>query len=454
MAIAELINNIQEEIIIDDAEQRARTSKQNSTESLQSGILEPIEEVAAITTNPIIAIPQLEIPSKPTETAIIITQQTIELEDTQSDKASNLSSSNSNKTATDSIPSDDPKSSQKCKSATPNRKYNSPLVRAHTAKSININGPMPVQSHHHYQKSSKPPTVAPASTNSATTNDREREQGGDYLIEICGRYLNVYGAGAIKFIDRQWNSQKANDVHTFKFSYVNFNSIATILGRIKVRFPNAENFVFRETNINSLGQLNALAEVQGISSLIIDPEGNQVCTKNWRMYAVYRLSHWGIKTINGVDVDENEIHEAQRTYAGLSDLVLWSLPDALLEPLLARLRLDETCTASKMLAKQWLMQADASLKNVVGKEALQCKRSTAAATNGTLGSDDTVLRQRGRTYFTFMMENTCNAVEKLQRLETLWPNLLIELIRNTLLDYAQIDVYVKNLMAEMIRAQQ
>lgn len=100
------------------------------------------------------------------------------------------------------------------------------------------------------------------------------------------------------------------------------------------------------------------------------------------------------------------------------------------------------------------MQADASLKNVVGKEALQCKRNTTSAASGTMGSDDTVLRQRGRAYFTFMMENTCNAVEKLQRLETLWPNLLIELIRNTLLDYAQIDVYVKNLMAEMIRAQQ
>lgn len=366
-------------------------------------------------------------------------------EDNQSDKTSNLSSNSVQTTSESSANttlSDDTKSSNKCKSANPNRKYNSPLIRAHTAKSININAQASGQNLHHHAMPQKPPKPT------LTQNDREREQGGDYLIEICGRYLNVYGAGAIKFIDRQWNTQKANDVHTFKFSYVNFNSIATILNKIKLRFPNAENFVFRETNINSLGQLNALAEVQGISSLIIDPEGNMVCKKNWRMYAIYRLSHWGVKSINGIDVTEAEMEVAQKTYSGLSDLVLWSLPETLLEPLLARLRLDETCSASKMSAKQWLMQADPSLKNVVGKEALQCKKM------GTMCSDETLIRQRGKTYFTFMMENTCNAVEKLQKLETLWPNLLVEMIRNTLLDYAQLDVYVKNLMIEMIKAQQ
>lgn len=57
--------------------------------------------------------------------------------------------------------------------------------------------------------------------------------GGDYLVEILGRYLNVYGMGAIKFVDKLWNAQKAHDVHTVKFSYINFNSISPVLGRIK-----------------------------------------------------------------------------------------------------------------------------------------------------------------------------------------------------------------------------
>lgn len=447
MAIIELlINNIKDEIIGSSSE--LATQKANATTYVAAANqLEP----------PVIAPIQLS----PGD------------DETQSDKTSTLSSTNSNKTLGDTSSEADKSSSQKCKSAAPPRRMNTTLIRAHTAKSININAPMPINSHHnnnhnisnnhHHQKLHKQQTVVAASTLAtgstaavvvATTNDREREQGGDYLIEICGRYLNVYGVGAIKFIDRQWNVQKANDVHTFKFSYVNFTSIATILGRIKTRFPNAENFVFRETNINQLGQLNALAEVQGITSLVIDPEGNMVYGKNWRLYAIYRLSHWGIKTINNQDVTEEEIQQAQQTYAGLSDLVLWSLPDALLEPLLARLRLDETCTASQMLAKTWLMQADASLKNVVGKEALQCCKRPAGTMTTAGNVEDTVLRQRARNYFTFLMENTCNAVEKLQRLETLWPTFLVEIIRNTLLDYAQIDVYVKNLMTELIAVQQ
>lgn len=374
----------------------------------------------------------------------------------QWDKSSNISSTSaktiSSSSSTTTAGTDDTKS-QKCRSANANRKYNSPLVRAQTARCTQIFPPSVsnavINQYQHQTNTSttsgkQQKNTANTTHGSTCNNEREREQGGDYLIEICGRYLNVYGAGAIKFIDRQWNLQKAHDVHTFKFSYVNFNCIATVLNKIKVRFPNAENFVFRETNINSLGQLNALAEIQGITSLLIDPEGNLVCSKNWRPYAIYRLSHWGIKTINGVDVTENEIDEAHKTYAGLSDLVLWSLPETLLEPLLARLRLDETCTASKMTAKQWLMQADPSLKIVVGKEALQCKRSNTH-------QDEGLVRQRGRTYFSIMMENTCNAVEKLQKLETLWQMLLVGMVRNTLLDYSQIDVYVKNLLSEMTK---
>ncbi|XP_065076663.1 GATA zinc finger domain-containing protein 7 [Ochlerotatus camptorhynchus] len=274
--------------------------------------------------------------------------------------------------------------------------------------------------------------------------EREREQGGDYLIEICGRYLNVYGMGALKFIDKQWNMTKASDVHTVKFSYINFNSITAVLCRIKIRFVNAENFIFRETNIICLGQINALAESQGIASLTIDPEGNPITSKPWRNYAIYRLSHWGLKQINGIEITEEEVQDAEIMYAGLSDLVLWSLPEGLLQPLLQRLRLEETAHATKMTAKEWLMQADSSLKNIVGKEALQWKKHSTS-------QDDAMMRTKGKAYFARMLDNTCNAVDKLQQLENTWPTLLLELIRNTLIDYSQIDVYVRNMLLELLK---
>nr|XP_036671074.1 uncharacterized protein LOC108014402 [Drosophila suzukii] len=297
--------------------------------------------------------------------------------------------------------------------------------------------------------------------------EREREQGGDYLIEICGRYLNIYGQGALRFIDKQWNPAKANDVHTLNFSYINFNSIVCVLGRIKVRFPHAEHYVFRETNISCLGQLNGLAELQGLSSLLIDAEGNGITLKeSWRAYAIYRLSHWGLKQLNGQEVTEAEVEAANAMYVGLSDLVLWSMPEVMLQPLLARLRLDETCTASKLSPKEWLLRPDnKSLRLVVGKEALQWKKNagggngagtaTSMNLNPATEAGSTAMapsaRDRGRQHFALLLENTCNAVEKLHKLETLWPSMLLDIVRNTLLDYAQLDVYLRNLMCELMK---
>ncbi|XP_011187169.1 uncharacterized protein LOC105215103 [Zeugodacus cucurbitae] len=323
------------------------------------------------------------------------------------------------------------------------------------------------------------------------TREREREQGGDYLIEICGRYLNVYGQGALRYIDKQWNAAKAQDVHTLNFSYINFNNIAaTVLARIKSRFPNAENFVFRETNIEFIGQLNALGELQGISALTIDPEGNAITTKDlWREYAIYRLSHWGLKLINGVAVTEADIEASNTLYEGLSDLVLWAMPASMLQPLLARLRLDETCTASKMSPKEWLMKPEnKSLRLVVGKEALQWKKpntnasTTTNANNGgnnvngisgqhqqpmpyAVSAESSVgvgvntnanintlsVRERGRLHFATMLENTVNAVQKVHMLETLWPNMLLDIVRNALLDYSHLDEYLHSVMDEIMK---
>lgn len=106
--------------------------------------------------------------------------------------------------------------------------------------------------------------------------------GGDYLIEICGRHLNIYGQGALRYIDRHWNASKAGDVTTVKINYANFNGMTGLWGKLKQRFPNAEHFIFRETNVQCLGQLNALAEIQGMKSLMIEAEGNPIVGKDWR----------------------------------------------------------------------------------------------------------------------------------------------------------------------------
>ncbi|KAL1514064.1 hypothetical protein ABEB36_003387 [Hypothenemus hampei] len=271
---------------------------------------------------------------------------------------------------------------------------------------------------------------------------KDREQGGDYLIEICGRHLNVYGQGALRFIDKPWCPNKANDVTTIKFNYVNFNSIVGSLSKIKLRFPNADHYVFKETNITFLGQLNALSEIQGLSSLIIDPEGNPITTKEWRCYAIYRLAHWGLKIINDLQITEEEIAEANAKYQSLSDLVLWSLPDVLLQPLLLKLRIDVTRGIKEQNAKKWLLKADPELRSVMSKEALQCKK-------GSVSQDDLVMRQKARQRISSLFEDMINAMNKLKVLDNEWPQIMHDFVQNALLDYSQLDMYMKQKIQEL-----
>ncbi|KAI4486125.1 hypothetical protein M0802_012545 [Mischocyttarus mexicanus] len=267
---------------------------------------------------------------------------------------------------------------------------------------------------------------------------REREQGSDYLIEIIGRCLNVFGQGALRFIDRTWDTLKAEDVNFVKFNYVQFNSVALILNKLKNRFPNVEHFLFKETNISHLGQINALAEVQGLGSIQIEPEGNPIISKYWRSYAIFRLSHWGLHTINGKEITEEEIEHADEEYAGLIDIVIQSLPDSLLQPLLQRLRLDKVQkqNGEQITAKQFLFNSDPALRSVVGKEALQWRK-------GSVTQEDLIWRHKGKVHLLNLIDLTIDAIEKLQLLEKEWPSVLNKIIYQALSDFSDMDTYMK-----------
>ncbi|XP_043485492.1 leucine-rich repeat-containing protein 49 isoform X2 [Polistes fuscatus] len=267
---------------------------------------------------------------------------------------------------------------------------------------------------------------------------REREQGSDYLIEIIGRCLNVFGQGALRFIDRSWDTLKAEDVNVVKFNYVQFNSIALILNKLKNRFPNVEHFLFKETNISHLGQINALAEAQGLGSIRIEAEGNPIISKNWRSYAIFRLAHWGLHTINGKEITEEEIEHADEEYAGLIDIVIQSLPDSLLQPLLQRLHLEKVQrqNGEQITAKQFLFNSDPALRSVVGKEALQWRK-------GNVTQEDLIWRHKGKVHLLNLIDLTVDAIEKLQILENEWPSILNKIICQALSDFSDMDKYMK-----------
>ena len=76
-----------------------------------------------------------------------------------------------------------------------------------------------------------------------------------------------------------------------------------------------------------------------------------------------------------LQISDEDVIAASEEYQGLSDIVLYSLPDSLLQPLLGRLHLEGSRTTTQPVnAKQWLWSADPALRSVVGKEALQWRR--------------------------------------------------------------------------------
>ncbi|KYN45088.1 Leucine-rich repeat-containing protein 49 [Trachymyrmex septentrionalis] len=279
--------------------------------------------------------------------------------------------------------------------------------------------------------------LAPSSPPLQQVPPKEREQGGDYLIEIVGRCLNIYGQGALRFIDKTWDVSKAQDVNVVKFNYVQFNDVAKILSKLKNRFPHAEHFVFKETNINLLGQLNALAEVQGLTSLEIDA-GNPIVSKDWKMYAIFRLAHWGLAVINGKEITAEDVELANQEYTGLIDIVMCSLPDSLLQPLLQRLHLEKVQKQSgeQITAKQFLFNCDPALRSVVAKEALQWRK-------GNVTQEDLIWRHKGKIHLLNLINLTINAIHKLQILEKQWPCILYEIVSNTLFDFSEMDIYMK-----------
>ncbi|CAG9127431.1 unnamed protein product [Plutella xylostella] len=235
---------------------------------------------------------------------------------------------------------------------------------------------------------------------------KDREQGVDYLVEVCDGVVSAWGAGAVRRFAREWEWEKARTVTKAAFHYVHFNAVAQSLPELKNKFPNVTHISVRATGLQWLGQLHALSELRGLTGLSIMPEGNPIHGKIWREYAVYRLAHWGLKEIN----DE--------------------------PPLLTRLGRSGGGATS---AKDWLRAADPALRDVIAKEALQYKK-------GHVSQEDMSWRVRGRSQLTHAIELACGAAQRLRALELEWPALLVQLIEDALRDFAHMETHVKDQM--------
>ena len=60
----------------------------------------------------------------------------------------------------------------------------------------------------------------------------------NFLSELEGDTLSLYGPGALDAFDKNWGIQAAGTVNTIIFKFIDFEEISKILHKIRVRFPN------------------------------------------------------------------------------------------------------------------------------------------------------------------------------------------------------------------------
>ena len=62
----------------------------------------------------------------------------------------------------------------------------------------------------------------------------------DYLADLDGATLSLYGAGSLEAFDRNWGVQATGTVTTISFRFVDFDEIVRQLHKIRARFPNVQ----------------------------------------------------------------------------------------------------------------------------------------------------------------------------------------------------------------------
>ncbi|XP_039629127.1 leucine-rich repeat-containing protein 49-like isoform X1 [Polypterus senegalus] len=142
-----------------------------------------------------------------------------------------------------------------------------------------------------------------------------------HLAELDGNTLRLFGTGALDALERGWGLHTASVVSTISFYYIDYELIAAILSRIRIKFPSVVHLVFSDSNIYQLHQLAALAHVRRLDHLTIHPQGNPVVRLTlWKSYVLFRLSHLKLQRINDQEVTLNDLVMAEKLFGTLANI--------------------------------------------------------------------------------------------------------------------------------------
>ncbi|XP_040271702.1 leucine-rich repeat-containing protein 49 isoform X1 [Bufo bufo] len=268
-----------------------------------------------------------------------------------------------------------------------------------------------------------------------------------HLVELEGDTLSLYGLGALESLDRTWSVQTAGSVNTISFTFINFEDIVQILPKIRIKFPNGTHLKFKENNLITLNQFNALAQLRRLDQLTVDPQGNPVVNFTlWKYYVLFRLNNFGIQKVNENEVTQNDVVMSERLFGILAYVAASESPHYRLAALLGD---------SRKKTFHHLLETKSKKVPIGGEENIDNKRFVGETpTRAALQyipqdllteklEELTEKKAFCQAYVKDLVNEANDITLKNESLQKLWPQMFIELVRDAVIEVRDKNSYMK-----------
>lgn len=278
-----------------------------------------------------------------------------------------------------------------------------------------------------------------------------------YLAEIDGDCLQLFGPGALDSLDKNWGAQASSSVTTISVQFINFNDFCSFIPKIRNRFPNAKNLIFKEVNLHSLPQINALSQMRRLESISVEcSPGNPITQYSlWRLYILFRLSHFELKKVNNDPVTPAEVENAENIFGMLSDVTSFELSQYRLLSIVG----DGTAQASairpqnKPKTKQIVAEADLQSADKtgptesIGKIGLQYYPTKVIHASRKKGL---VRKQIAHQFVQDVCDDVVLTNKKHAALDKVWPSIFVRMVKESLSDMWNMEDYLKQQYASVV----
>ncbi|XP_053320280.1 leucine-rich repeat-containing protein 49 [Spea bombifrons] len=270
-----------------------------------------------------------------------------------------------------------------------------------------------------------------------------------HLVELEGDTLCLYGLAALESLDRTWSVQTSGSVSTVSFTFINFDDIVQVLPKLRTKFPNATHLKFKETNLVTLHQFNALAQLRRLDQLTVDPQGNPVVNFTlWKFYVLFRLNNFNIQKINDIEVTQNDVVMSERLFGILAYVASSELPNY-------RLHGDV-----KKKPSHHHLEGKPKKYPAVGDESYDCQKlgdipNRAAlyyVPQDLLNEKLEEIKEKKALCHSYVQDLVNEAAEinmKNESLQKLWPQMFIELVRDAVIEVRDKNSYMKQCLQKI-----